>query len=113
MHLSGLAIRAEYELRIDRDGQLPRPRRPVPDSQSLYAYRVLPFCMGGDKCQKRLFQGMTVVLELRVSLAVTRPIRVELPHRQRRGRPKDAAIFVANIDCLGRTVRNRFVVPGR
>src|SRR5207249_8954699 len=113
MHTGFLWIGSENECGVGGDSQLSSARRIVAQAQTLQAHRLPPCIIDRHESEQPLFDRMAVVFKRCVTLTMPRAIGVLLPNRLGCGRPHDADLIVADVDCGSGRIADRIVKPRR
>ena len=114
MQLLIFAVRAQHPLGEIGDGEAARPRRIVAQPQPADLHRIAGAIFGdGNEDGQLLPDGVAVVLEDRVALAVARAVGVLFADGQSGGRPHAPGFVVAQIDRFRLRIADRIVMPRR
>src|SRR6266581_345285 len=99
MHTGFLWIGSENESGVGGDSQLSSARRIVAQTQTLQAHRLSPGIIDRHEGEQLLFDRVAIMFKRCITLTMPRAIGVLLPNRLQCGRPYDADLIVADVDC--------------
>src|ERR1700733_6884290 len=108
-----LAAGSQHPLRKIRDREPAHMRGSISQTKTAQLHRIVSLVSSGYKNNQFLLDGVAVVLEHGVALAMPGAICVPLANRKRRGSPHRAGLLIAQINNLGLRIGDWVVMPWR